>query len=53
MTQRLIRFIADNAIVIPVYWLSGAVITAPYVHPVQTSNGGFGWRSEEVWMEPR
>jgi ABC-type transport system substrate-binding protein len=51
MTQRLVQFVADNVMVIPVYWAKGAVITTPYVHPVQVSNGGFRWHSEEVWME--
>jgi ABC-type transport system substrate-binding protein len=51
-TQRLYRFVADNAMVIPIYYATGAVITPPYVHPVQVSNGGFRWKSEDVWMEP-
>ena len=45
------RYLTDNALVIPVYDPPGMVIQQPYVHSTQFKQGFVRWQTEEVWME--
>jgi len=51
ITQKLMRNITDNALVIPVYDPPAAVMQQPWVHSTQYEQGFVRWQSEEVWME--
>jgi peptide/nickel transport system substrate-binding protein len=49
MTEKIIKYLTDNVMVIPLMWFGMRQIVAPYVHgptPVNVS-----WHTEEVWME--
>jgi ABC-type transport system substrate-binding protein len=52
ITAKLVRYLTDNAMVIPVLWAPLTTVTAPYVHTDWLSRGGVCWHSEETWMEP-
>jgi peptide/nickel transport system substrate-binding protein len=51
ITGKLMRYITDNAMVIPVYDPPAAVMQQPWVHSTQYEQGFVRWQSEEVWME--
>ena len=51
ITGKLMRYITDNALVIPVYDPPAAVMQQPWVHSTQYEQGFVRWQSEEVWME--
>lgn len=52
MTQKLVRYLTDNAMIIPVFWAPLTTVTALYLHTDWLSRGGVCWHSEETWMEP-
>lgn len=51
MTGILMRWMNDNAPVIPVYEVPLAIVTAQYVHTTELTHGFIRWQTEEVWME--
>ena len=51
MTRTLVRYITDNALVIPVYDPPSATMQQPYVHSTQYEQGFVRWQMEEIWME--
>jgi len=51
MTKKLMRYITDNALIIPVYDPPMAVMQQPWVHSTQYEQGFVRWQTEEVWME--
>jgi ABC-type transport system substrate-binding protein len=48
----LMRYITDNALVIPVYGSVAYVIQQPYVHSTEYTQGFVRWQMEEIWMGP-
>jgi ABC-type transport system substrate-binding protein len=52
MTGKLVKYLTDNAMVIPILWTPLTTVTAPYVHTDWLSRGGICWHSEETWLEP-
>ncbi len=51
ITRKLVRYITDNALVIPVYDPVAATMQQPWVHSTQYEQGFVRWQTEEVWME--
>jgi peptide/nickel transport system substrate-binding protein len=51
ITRKLVRYITDNALVIPVYDPPAAVMEQPWVHSTQFEQGFVRWQTEEVWMD--
>lgn len=51
MTRKLVRYITDNALVIPVFDAPGAFMTQPWVHHTYLDQGIMRWQMEESWME--
>jgi peptide/nickel transport system substrate-binding protein len=50
ITQKLINYLADNALIVPVYWVPGVIMSAPYVHH-QQSGGALRFPAEEAWLD--
>jgi peptide/nickel transport system substrate-binding protein len=50
VTQKLINYLADNALIIPVYWVPGVIMCAPYVHQ-KISLGALRFPAEDAWMD--
>jgi len=50
MTKKLIRYLTDNAMMIPILWYQAYVVVTPYVHTAPVI--GPTWHTEDVWMEP-
>jgi len=48
---KLMDYMSDNALMIPVYGATAYVIQQPYVHSGQYTQGFVRWQTEEVWME--
>jgi peptide/nickel transport system substrate-binding protein len=51
MTKKLMRYITDNALVIPVFDPPAATMQQPWVHSTQYEQGFVRWQTEEIWME--
>jgi peptide/nickel transport system substrate-binding protein len=51
MTGKLMRYLTDNAMVIPVYGSPAYVMQQPYVHSTQSTQGFTRWDTYEVWMD--
>jgi peptide/nickel transport system substrate-binding protein len=51
MTKKLMRYMMDNALIIPVYDAPAATMEQPWVHSTQFEQGFVRWQTEEVWME--
>jgi ABC-type transport system substrate-binding protein len=51
ITKKIVKYMTDEARIIPVYDVPAASIVAPYVHTTQLSQGFVRWQTEEVWME--
>jgi hypothetical protein len=51
-TGKLMDYMSDNALMIPVYGATAYVIQQPYVHSDQYTQGFVRWQTEEVWMDP-
>jgi hypothetical protein len=52
MTRKLVKYLTDNAMIIPVLWSPLTSVTAPYVHTDWLGCGGITWHTEDTWMEP-
>jgi peptide/nickel transport system substrate-binding protein len=46
----VMKYMTDNALIIPVYGSVAYVIQQPWVHSTQYSQGFVRWQTEEVWM---
>jgi ABC-type transport system substrate-binding protein len=53
MTRRLVRYLTDNALVVPIMNMPVAVMRQPWVHSTHPEPPGVLWRTEETWMEKR
>jgi peptide/nickel transport system substrate-binding protein len=51
MIKKIIKYMTDEARIIPVFDAPAASIVAPYIHTTQFSQGFVRWQTEEVWME--
>jgi peptide/nickel transport system substrate-binding protein len=51
-TGKLMDYMSENALMIPVYGATAYVIQQPYVHSGQYTQGFVRWQTEEVWMDP-
>jgi ABC-type transport system substrate-binding protein len=51
ITKKAVRFIADEALVIPVYGVPVAYLTQPWVHTDFLQQGLACWRLFDTWME--
>ena len=49
--KKVMHYLMDNALVIPVYDPPGMVVQQTYVHSTQFKQGFVRWQTEEVWME--
>jgi peptide/nickel transport system substrate-binding protein len=51
MCGKLMRYLMDNALVIPVFDPPAATMQQPWVHSTQYEQGFVRWQMEEIWME--
>jgi len=51
MTGKLMRYITDNALIIPVYGMPVYVMQQPYVHSTEYTQGFTRWDTYEIWMD--
>ena len=52
-TKKLVRLLADEADVIPIYNIPAAYMTQPYVHSNYLKEGLIRWRTFDDWMEKK
>ncbi|MCX7912563.1 MAG: ABC transporter substrate-binding protein [Dehalococcoidales bacterium] len=52
-TKKLMRYMYDNCLIIPIYGVVAYVIQQPYVHSTQYTQGFVRWQTEEVWLDKR
>ena len=52
MTTKVMRYLTDNALIIPVYGTPAYVMQQPYVHSSQYTQGFTRWDTYEIWMDP-
>jgi ABC-type transport system substrate-binding protein len=50
-TKKLVRYLTDNALIIPIYDPPAAAMQQPWVHSPRYVQGFVRWQSEEAWME--
>jgi ABC-type transport system substrate-binding protein len=48
---KVMDYMSDNALMIPVYGALAYTIQQPYVHSAQYTQGFVRWQTEEVWMD--
>ncbi|MGD0779934.1 MAG: ABC transporter substrate-binding protein [Dehalococcoidales bacterium] len=48
---KVMKYMTDNALIIPVYGSVAYVIQQPWVHSTEYTQGFVRWQTEEVWME--
>ena len=51
MCGKVMRYLTDNALIIPVYDVPAATMQQPWVHSTQYEQGFVRWQMEEIWME--
>jgi ABC-type transport system substrate-binding protein len=51
MTERLVKYLTDVAMIIPILLVPLRSTIAPYVHTANYSKEGGYWHPEETWME--
>lgn len=51
MTRKIVKYIFDEALICPVYFLPLAGIMQPYVHTDYMRQGVYRWKFAEDWME--
>jgi len=51
ITEKLMRYLTDNALILPVYGTPAYVMQQPWVHSTQYTQGFTRWDTGEVWME--
>lgn len=52
ITAKIMKYLADNALIIPVYSSPAYTMQQPWVHSTQYTQGFTRWDTQEVWMEP-
>jgi len=53
ITKKLVRMLADEADVIPIYNIPAAYMTQPYVHSSYLKEGLIRWRTFDDWIEKK
>ena len=53
ITKKLVRLLADEADVIPIYTIPAAYMTQPYVHSSYLKEGLIRWRTFDDWIEKK
>ena len=48
---KVMRYLTDNALIMPIYGSVAYVIQQPYVHSTQYTTGFVRWQTEIVWMD--
>jgi peptide/nickel transport system substrate-binding protein len=51
ITMKVMKYLADNALIIPVYSSPAYTMQQPYVHSTVYSQGFTRWDTQEVWMD--
>jgi peptide/nickel transport system substrate-binding protein len=51
VTKKVMRYLTDNALLIPLYDMPAATIQQPWVHSTQYETGFTRWMTEDIWME--
>jgi len=51
VTKRLVRMLADEADIVPLYSITAAYLARPYVHSVYLKEGLVQWRTFDDWLE--
>ena len=51
ITLKIMKYLADNALIIPVYSTPAYTMQQPWVHSTMYSQGFTRWDTQEVWME--
>jgi len=50
-SKKVMRYLTDNALIMPIYGSVAYVIQQPYVHSTQYTTGFVRWQTEIVWMD--
>jgi hypothetical protein len=53
ITKKAIRFMADEALVVPIFFAPAAVITQPTVHTDYLDQGLNRWKQYDMWIEKK
>jgi peptide/nickel transport system substrate-binding protein len=53
VTKKLVRMLADEADIIPLYSVTAAYLTQPYVHCTYLKEGLVRWRTFDDWIEKK
>jgi peptide/nickel transport system substrate-binding protein len=53
VTRKLVRMLADEADIIPLYNITAAYMARPYVHSTYLKEGLVQWRTFDDWLEKR
>jgi ABC-type transport system substrate-binding protein len=48
---KVMDYLADNCLIIPIYGGTAYTIQQPYVHSTEYTQGFVRWQTEEVWMD--
>jgi len=51
ITEKMVRYVADNALIIPLYNQPAAYIYQPWVHTSYLKTGFIRWKLFDTWME--
>lgn len=51
MTRKMARYIADEALMVPINFIPSAYLIQPWVHTNYLECGSLRWRMEDIWME--
>ncbi len=51
ITKKLVRYMADEVLVIPLWKNPFAIITRPYVHTDYLQQGVNRWKMYDMWMD--
>jgi ABC-type transport system substrate-binding protein len=50
--RKLMEYMSDNCLIIPIYGSVAYTIQQTYVHSTQYTQGFVRWQTEEIWMDP-
>ena len=50
-TEKIVQYMRDEALIIPLYHIPVAIITKPYVHTTYLSQGLVSWDFHDLWMD--
>ena len=51
ITKKMVRYIADHALIIPLYNQPAAYMYNPWVHTTYLQTGFIRWKWFDTWME--